>query len=68
VTLATEGSARALLGTSMAFLGDPVAGEQQLRDALMLARRSESTEDLVQIYLDLGEVSGSRAASRRPSS
>jgi DNA-binding CsgD family transcriptional regulator/tetratricopeptide (TPR) repeat protein len=56
VTLATEGSARALLGTSMAFLGDPVAGEQQLRDALMLARRSESTEDLVQIYLDLGEV------------
>ena len=56
VTLATEGSARALLGTSMAFLGDPVAGEQQLRDALILARRSGSTEDLVQIYLDLGEV------------
>jgi ATP/maltotriose-dependent transcriptional regulator MalT len=56
VTLATEGSARALFGTSMAFLGDPIAGEQQLRDALMLARRSESTEDLVQIYLDLGEV------------
>lgn len=55
-TLATEGSARALLGTSMAFLGDPVAGEQQLRDALVLARRSDSTEDLVQIYLDLGEV------------
>jgi DNA-binding CsgD family transcriptional regulator/tetratricopeptide (TPR) repeat protein len=55
-TLATEGSARALLGTSMAFLGDPVAGEQQLRDALVLARRSGSTEDLVQIYLDLGEV------------
>ncbi len=55
-TLATEGSARALLGTSMAFLGEPDAGERELRDALALARRAGSTEDLVQIYLDLGEV------------
>lgn len=55
-TLAAESSARGLLGLSMAFLGDPVAGEQQLRDALTLAERADSTEDLVQIYLDLGEV------------
>lgn len=55
-TLAAEGSARALMGTSMAFLGDPVTGEQQLRDALVLAQRSGGTENLVQIYLDLGEV------------
>ena len=55
-TLATEGSARALLGTAMAFLGEPAAGERQLRDALALARRAGSAEDLVQIYLDLGEV------------
>ncbi len=55
-TLATESSARALLGTSMAFLGDPVAGERHLREALSLAQRAQSTEDLVQIYLDLGEV------------
>jgi len=55
-TVATESSARALLGTAIAFLGDPVAGEEHLRDALILARRAGNTEDLVQIYLDLGEV------------
>jgi DNA-binding NarL/FixJ family response regulator len=55
-TAATESSARALLGTSIAFLGDPIAGEAHLRDALVLARQAGSTEDLVQIYLDLGEV------------
>ncbi len=55
-TLACESAARALLGTAMAFLGDPVAGERDLRGALALARQAGSTEDLVQIYLDLGEV------------
>jgi DNA-binding CsgD family transcriptional regulator/tetratricopeptide (TPR) repeat protein len=55
-TLASESAARALLGTAVAFLGDPAAGERDLRDALVLARRSGSTEELVQIYLDLGEV------------
>jgi len=55
-TAATESSARALLGTAIAFLGDPVAGEHHLRDALKLARGAESTEALVQIHLDLGEV------------
>jgi DNA-binding CsgD family transcriptional regulator len=55
-TLASESAARALLGTAIAFLGDPGAGERDLRDALVLARQSGSTEELVQIYLDLGEV------------
>ena len=55
-TLASESAARALLGTAIAFLGDPQAGERDLRDALALARRAGSTEELVQIYLDLGEV------------
>lgn len=55
-TLASEAAARALLGTAIAFLGDPVAGEQALRHALALAQRAGSTEELVQIYLDLGEV------------
>ncbi len=55
-TLAPESAARALLGTAIAFLGDPVAGSRALREALALAQRANSTEDLVQIYLDLGEV------------
>ncbi|HEX8976873.1 MAG TPA: AAA family ATPase [Solirubrobacteraceae bacterium] len=55
-TLASESAARALLGTAIAFLGDPVAGERDLRHALILAQQAGSTEELVQIYLDLGEV------------
>ncbi|MEO6858395.1 MAG: AAA family ATPase [Solirubrobacteraceae bacterium] len=55
-TLASESAARALLGTAISFLGDPAAGERDLRDALVLARQAGSTEELVQIYLDLGEV------------
>ncbi len=55
-TLATESSARAVLGVAIAFLGDALAGEEQLRLALELARRANSTEDLAQIHLDLGEV------------
>lgn len=55
-TLAVESSAHAVLGVAIAFLGDPSAGEQQLRRALSLARKANSTEDLAQIHLDLGEV------------
>ena len=55
-TAASESSAWALLGTAVAFLGDPTAGERHLRDALELAKRAGSAEDLVQIHLDLGEV------------
>ena len=55
-TLATESAARAVLGVAVAFLGDPPAGEQHLRDALQLAKQANSTEDLAQIHLDLGEV------------
>jgi ATP/maltotriose-dependent transcriptional regulator MalT len=55
-TVASETAARALLGIAIAFLGDPRAGEQDLRDALALAQQSGSSEELVQIYLDLGEV------------
>jgi tetratricopeptide (TPR) repeat protein len=55
-TLAVESSAHAVLGVAIAFLGDPPAGEQELRRALDLAREASSTEDLAQIHLDLGEV------------
>ena len=51
-----ESSARAVLGVAIAFLGDPPAGEEQLRRALALAREENSIEDLAQIHLDLGEV------------
>ncbi len=55
-TLAIESSALAVRGVAVAFLGDPAAGERDLRDGLDLARRADSTEDLIQIHLDLGEV------------
>ncbi|MBV9311461.1 MAG: hypothetical protein JOZ73_11540, partial [Solirubrobacterales bacterium] len=55
-TLAVESSAHAVLGVAIAFLGDPPAGEKHLRRALSLAREANSTEDLAQIHLDLGEV------------
>ncbi len=55
-TLATEASARAVLGVAVAFRGDPADGEHHLRDALRLAADAGSTEDRAQIHLDLGEV------------
>jgi DNA-binding NarL/FixJ family response regulator len=55
-TLATESSAVGVRGVAVAFLGDPREGERDLREALELARRADSTEDLAQIFLDLGEV------------
>ncbi len=55
-TLAIESSARGVLGVATAFLGDPTAGERHLRDALALAARARSTEDLAQTRLDLGEL------------
>jgi DNA-binding CsgD family transcriptional regulator len=55
-TLATESSALAVRGVAVAFLGDPDEGERDLREALELARRADSAEDLAQIHLDLGEV------------
>jgi tetratricopeptide (TPR) repeat protein len=54
--LVVESSARAVLGVAIAFLGDPPAGEQELRRALALAREANSIEHLAQIHLDLGEV------------
>ena len=55
-TLATESSALAVRGVAVAFLGHPDEGERDLREALGLAGRADSAEDLVQIHLDLGEV------------
>ena len=40
----------------MAFLGHPDEGERDLLEALGLAGRADSAEDLAQIHLDLGEV------------
>jgi DNA-binding NarL/FixJ family response regulator len=55
-TLAIESSALGVRGVAVAFLGHPDEGERDLREALELARRADSTEDLAQIHLDLGEV------------
>jgi len=51
-----EGSAAAVLGVAVAFLGDPVAGARHLQRALQLAERTGNVEDLGQTYLDLAEV------------
>lgn len=53
---AEESAARAALGVSVAFMGDPAAGEEHLRAALHLAERAGSPQDLAQVHLDLGEV------------
>ncbi len=55
-SLLEEGSATAVLGVAVAFLGDPVAGARHLRRALQLAERAGNVHDLGQIQLDLGEV------------
>lgn len=55
-TLAAESSALGVRGVAVAFLGHPDEGERDLREALELARRADSAEDLAQIHLDLGEV------------
>jgi DNA-binding CsgD family transcriptional regulator/tetratricopeptide (TPR) repeat protein len=55
-TLAIESAARAVLGVATAFLEAPARGEPHLREALELATRARSTEDLAQIRLDLGEL------------
>ena len=54
--LLEEGSATAVLGVAVAFLGDPVAGSRHLRRAVQLAERAGNIQDLGQIQLDLGEV------------
>jgi ATP/maltotriose-dependent transcriptional regulator MalT len=54
--LLEEGSAIAVLGVAVAFLGDPVAGTRHLRRAVGLAERAGNIQDLGQIQLDLGEV------------
>lgn len=54
--LAEEGSARAVLGVAVAFLGDLPAGERHLRHALQLAEQTGNVQDVAQIHLDLGEV------------
>jgi len=51
-----EGSAAAVLGVAVAFLGDPVAGARHLQRALQLAEQTGNVQDLAQIHLDLGEV------------
>lgn len=51
-----EGSARAVLGLAMGFLGDAEGGERELRTALDLVDRSGSTEELATVRLSLGEV------------
>jgi DNA-binding CsgD family transcriptional regulator len=51
-----QGSARAVLGVAIAFLGDLAGGEGQLRHALQLAERTDDAEAIGQIHLDLGEV------------
>ncbi len=55
-TVAIEAAAKGVLGVAVAFLGDPLAGAEHLRAGLDLARRADSTEDLAQLHLDLGEV------------
>lgn len=51
-----QGSARAVLGVSDAFLGDLSGGERELRHALLLAEKTDDPEAIGQIHLDLGEV------------
>ena len=51
-----EGAARVVLGTALAFLGDPVGGERELRDGLRLASEAGNPEDIGRGYMDLGEV------------
>jgi DNA-binding NarL/FixJ family response regulator len=51
-----EGSARAVLGVAVAFLGDLPAGEWHLRRALQVAEQTGNIQDVAQIHLDLGEV------------
>jgi tetratricopeptide (TPR) repeat protein len=53
---AEEGSARAALGVAAAFLGDAAAGEQELRQALVLVQRHGTTEEVATVRLSLGDV------------
>ncbi len=54
--LGEEGSAMAVLGVAVAFLGDLPAGERHLRRALALAEQTGNVQDFAQVHLDLGEV------------
>lgn len=55
-TEAEEGAARAALGFSIAFMGDTVAGEEQLSWAVALAEQAGSSRDVVQATAMLAEV------------
>ena len=53
---AEEGHARVTLGISLAFIGDPEAGETHLRQALTLAQDGSRPDDIARIHLALAEV------------
>jgi DNA-binding CsgD family transcriptional regulator/tetratricopeptide (TPR) repeat protein len=53
---AEEGYARTVLGTALAFLGDPGAGEAHVREGLRIAEELGRAEDLVRAYAHLAEV------------
>jgi len=55
-TRAEEASVRATLGVAVAFLGDPVRGEQELRTAIEIGGNELPAEDVERAQLDLGEV------------
>ncbi len=55
-TRAEESAARAARGFSIAFMGEPVAGEEQLSLAVTLAEQGGSHRDVVQATAMLAEV------------
>ena len=51
-----EGAARVVLGTALAFLGDPGGGERELREGLRLSNEAGNAQDIGRGYVELGEV------------
>jgi DNA-binding CsgD family transcriptional regulator len=48
--------ARVTLGLVLAYLGDPEAGEAQIREALAAAEAADAGEDVARAYMHLGDV------------